>query len=186
MNWKSYSHLKNSHAFLSPSRYAWINYDEEKLVRTYNNFRKVSLGSKYHDLASRLIKMAIRLPNTAASINSFVNDAIGFRMDSEVILYYSLNCYGTADAISFKDGVLRIHDLKTGMSPASMNQLLIYAGLFVLDYQVKEKDLKGVELRIYQNDEVTEFSPVPRDVFDVAAIIVKADKIINQLDKTVL
>jgi hypothetical protein len=130
--------------------------------------------------------MAVRLPNTPASLNSFVNDAIGFKMESEVVLYYSLNCYGTADAISFKDGVLRIHDLKTGTSPASMNQLLIYAGLFVLDYGVTNKELKGVELRIYQNDEVTEFSPLPKDVFDVSARIVKADKIINQLENMVV
>lgn len=186
MIWKNYSHLENTHAFLSPSKYHWLNYDEEKLIRTYRNFRKISLGSKYHNLASNLIKLAVRLPNTSASLNSFVNDAIGFKMESEVTLYYSLNCYGTADAISFKDGILRIHDLKTGSSSASMNQLLIYAGLFVLDYEIKPKELKGVELRIYQNDEITEFSPSPKDIFGVASIIVKADKIINQLDKTVL
>lgn len=188
MIWKNYSHLKNTHAFLSPSRYAWLNYSEGKLAQTYKNHKKISLGSKYHDLASKLINLAVRLPNTAASFNSFVNDAIGYKMDSEVLLYYSANCYGTADAISFTEGRLRIHDLKTGTSSvASMNQLLIYAALFVLDYGVSTRELKGAELRIYQNSEVTEFFPSPKDVFDVAGIIVQSDKIISKIDeKTVL
>ncbi len=188
MIWKNYSHLKNTHAFLSPSRHYWLNYSEEKLVQTYMNHRKVSMGSEYHNLASRLINLAVRLPNTAASFNSFVNDAIGYKMESEVLLYYSPNCYGTTDAISFNDGLLRIHDLKTGTSTnASMNQLLIYAGLFILDYGVSNRELKGVELRIYQNSDVTEFFPSPKDVFDVANTIVQSDKIIGKIDeKTVL
>lgn len=187
MIWKNYSHLKNNHAFLSPSRYHWLNYSEDKLVQTYKNYKKISLGTEYHDVASRLISLAIRLPNTAASFNSFVNDAIGYKMDSEVMLYYSPNCYGTADAISFTNGLLRIHDLKTGSSGTSMNQLLIYAGLFVLDYGVSTRELKGIELRIYQNSEVTEFFPSPKDVFDVVAVIVRSDKIIGKIDeKTVL
>jgi hypothetical protein len=165
-----------------------LNYPEDKLVQTYKNHKKVTLGTEYHGLASRLIKLAVRLPNTAASFNSFVNDAIGYKMDSEVLLYYSLNCYGTADVISFNDGVLRIHDLKTGTANiASMNQLLIYAALFVLDYGVSTRELTGVELRIYQNSEVTEFFPSPKDVFDVVAVIVRSDKIISKIDeKTVL
>lgn len=184
MIWKAYSHLKNTHAFLSPSRHYWLNYSEDKLVQTYKNHKKAALGTEYHGLASRLINLAVRLPNTAASFNSFVNDAIGFKMNSEVLLYYSPNCYGTADAISFNDGLLRVHDLKTGISSnASMNQLLIYAALFVLDYDVSIKELKGVELRIYQNSEVTEFFPSPKDVFDVVTVIVQSDKIISKIDE---
>lgn len=186
MNWKSYSHLKNSHAFLSPSKYHWLHYDESKLVTTYRNFKKISLGSQYHDIASRLIKLAIRLPPNGATLNSFVNDAIGYKMESEMVLYYSPNCYGTADAISFRDGVLRIHDLKTGSSNASMDQLMIYAALFVLDYAVSNKELKETVLRIYQNDEIIEFNPSTKDVFTVVSIIIRADKIINQLEKTIL
>lgn len=183
MIWKDYSHLKNTHAFLSPSKHYWLNYSEDKIVSTYKNFKKISLGTEYHEIASRLIKLAIRLPNTAASFNSFVNDAIGYKMESEVLLYYSPNCYGTADAISFSNGILRIHDLKTGSAPASVDQVLIYAALFCLDYGVDPKELQRVELRIYQNSEVTEFFPLPEEVFRVVSAIVKADKIIKTIEE---
>lgn len=183
MNWKSYSHLKNTHSFLAPSKYHWINYTPEKLVSTYENYKKIALGTQYHALAAELITLAVRLPNTMASFNSFVNDAIGFKMKSEVLLFYSDNCYGTADAISFSDGVLRIHDLKTGRSPTSINQLLIYAGLFCLDYVVEPKEIKEIHLRLYQNEEITELSPTIRDIFDVVAKIEEAEKIIESVNK---
>ena len=55
----------------------------------------------------------------------FVNDAIGFRMYPEIILYYSINCFGTTDAIIFDEfnKILRIHDFKSGITPAKMDQL---------------------------------------------------------------
>lgn len=182
MNWKNYSHLKGKHAFLSPSRYHWLRYDEDKLVTTYRNHKKAALGTKYHALASEMIKLAIRLPNTDASFNSFVNDAIGFKMDSEVMLYYSPNCYGTADAIAFHDSRLRIHDLKTGMSPGSMAQLLIYAGLFCLDYALKPDELDSVVLRIYQDKELFEYAPSVDEIFDVVRKIVDSDKVLLSID----
>jgi len=182
MIWKSYSHLKNTHAFLSPSKHYWLNYNQEKLITTYENFKKVALGTQYHALASELIVLAVRLPNTAASLNSFVNDAIGFKMESEVLLYYSMNCYGTTDAISFSDGVLRIHDLKTGKAPGSIDQLLVYAALFCLDYVVEPKEIKEIHLRLYQNEEILELSPTVKDIYDVVSRIQEADKIIKSID----
>lgn len=176
MNWKNYSHLRNSHAFLSASRHHWLNYDEEKLVQTYLNHQKTKLGTEYHNLAADLIKLAVRLPDTEDSFNAFVNDAIGFRMDPEVLLYFSPNAYGTADAISFHDSVLRIHDLKTGLSPASINQPLIYAALFALDYQ--EAPTQTV-LRIYQNNEIVEYEPEGAEIRDVCDKIIGFDKLIE-------
>lgn len=181
MIWKNYSHLKNTHAFLSPSRHYWINYTPDKLITTYENHRKVQLGTMYHTLAEQLISLAVRLPNTSATFNTFVNDAIGFRMKPEVVLYYSENCYGTADAISFHEGVLRIHDLKTGASPGSLNQLLIYAGLFFLDYAVDPREIKEIHLRIYQNEEVLEYNPRVEDILDIVEKIKEANRIIEEL-----
>ena len=181
MNWKNYEHI-SGHAFLSPSRYHWLNYDRDKLMVTYRNHKKAALGTRYHKVASELIKLALRLPNTEASINSFVNDAIGFKMDSEVMLYYSPNCYGTADAISFHKRVLRIHDLKTGISPGAMGQLIIYAGLFCLDYSLKANELEDVFLRIYQESELIEYHPTVDDIFDVVQKIVESDKIVMSID----
>jgi hypothetical protein len=36
----------------------------------------------------------------------YVNDAIGYQMTPEQPIYYSENCVGTADAISFKNDFL--------------------------------------------------------------------------------
>lgn len=176
MIWKDYSRLVGSHAYLSASRYHWLNYDEEKLQQSFTNYQKVQLGTRMHKLAEDLIKLKVRLPDTEASFNAFVNDAIGFRMESERLLYYSANCYGTADAISYFDGLLRIHDLKTGLTPGSVNQLMIYAALFCLDYAEKPKQ---IVLRIYQNEEVTEFEPEYQDVEEVMEKIIASDAIIE-------
>jgi hypothetical protein len=62
---------------------------------------------------------------------------------------------------------------------------LIYAGLFYLDYKIDQKELKEIILRIYNLKGVTEFFPDPTHVFDVAAKIVRADKIIDQMSKSV-
>lgn len=181
MNWKSYSHLRGTHAFLSPSKYHWLNYSPEKLITAYENYRRIKLGTRYHKVAEELILLFIRLPNTAESLNSFVNDAIGFQMKPEVVLYYSPHCYGTVDAISFHDGVLRIHDLKTGHTPAAMQQLMVYAGLFVLDYEIDPRELKEIVLRIYQNEEIFEAKPEPSEIKYISEQIKLADQLINDL-----
>ena len=38
MNFNKHSDLEGCHAFLSASKYHWINYDDEKLVTAYENF----------------------------------------------------------------------------------------------------------------------------------------------------
>ena len=38
MVFNKHSDLEGSHAFLSASKYHWINYDEEKLAQSYLNF----------------------------------------------------------------------------------------------------------------------------------------------------
>ena len=83
----------------------------------------------------------------------YVNDAIGFKLRPEQILYYSPNCFGTADAIDLRGDLLRIHDLKTGKVPAHIEQLMIYAALFCLEYGIKPSDI-DTELRIYQGDDI--------------------------------
>jgi hypothetical protein len=181
MIWKNYSHLRDSHAFLSPSKYHWLRYDETKLTDRYKKHSATILGTRYHKLAEELILLAVRLPDIPVAINMFVNDAIGFNMNPEVILYYSPNCYGTADAISWENGTLRVHDLKTGTSSASMDQLMVYAALFCLDYKVKSSELFETHLRIYQGEEIIVFDPTSREIFDVVKKIIEADKIINRI-----
>lgn len=153
MRFNKHSELEGLHAFLSASKYHWINYDHDKLVNTYKNYRAAQRGTELHALAKQCIELGINLPRTSKTLNMYINDAIGYKMDTEVVLYYSPFCFGTADSISFKRGLLRIHDLKTGVTPASINQLYIYAALFCLEYKEKPGSIKS-ELRIYQNDEV--------------------------------
>src|SRR5262249_3060892 len=131
MIFNSHSDLRGQHAFLSASKYHWINYDPEKLDQAYRNSLSAKRGVELHDFAHRAIQLGIKLPRTSKTLNMYVNDAIGYRMITEQILYYSENCYGCADAIIFKQNKLRIHDLKTGeVVPGSMHQLEIYAALF--------------------------------------------------------
>lgn len=181
MNFNNHSRLEGCHAFLSASGYHWINYSDEKLLERFDNQEAAKFGTELHDFASRCIRLGQKLPRSKKTLNSFVNDAIGFRMESEQVLYYSENCFGTADAISFneKDNVLRIHDLKTGKIPAHFEQLMVYAAIFCLEYNYDPYKLE-IELRIYQNDEVVIMIPEPEDIDRIMKTIVRFDKLINK------
>ena len=180
MNFKTHSQLQNSHAFLSASKYHWVNYDEEKLTKSYNNYQASQMGTRLHEFAEECIKLKIKLPKGKKTLNTYVNDAIGFKMIPEQILYYSDNCFGTADAIVFKNNLLRIHDLKTGSSRVSFNQLEIYTAMFCLEYNKKPASI-NVELRIYQNDEVMVHIPNPDDIIHIMDKIITFDKLIEKM-----
>lgn len=151
--WNDHVDLRGKHALLSPSSHFWIKYDAQKLENYIDATRAMIEGTELHEIASMLIRKKIFLPNTTDSLNRFVNDAIAMGMRSEQPLKYSKNIFGTADAISFESPVLRVHDLKTGKNPANMDQLLIYAALFCLEYGYDPRLLE-IELRIYQNSEI--------------------------------
>ena len=180
MNFNKHSNLEGRHAFLSASKYHWINYDEEKLLTLYSNYRAAQIGSELHEHAKRCIQLGTKLMKSKKTLNMFVNDAIGFQMTPEQPLYYSENCFGTADAISYRNHFLRIHDLKTGITPAHMEQLIIYAALFCLEYGVKPKDIQ-IELRIYQNDEIFIENPDPEIIQAIMEKIVWFDKKLSLL-----
>ena len=146
------------------------------------NRQAAELGTKLHKWAKDTIDLGIKQPKSKKSLYAYVNDAIGYRMDTEVVLFYSPNFFGTADAISFRDGTLRIHDLKTGKSPVTIEQLEVYAALFCLEYNVKPSDI-DMELRIYQNDEVLYHNPTAEDIVPIMDKIVELDKLLNTLNK---
>jgi hypothetical protein len=137
-------------------------------------------GVELHDFAHKAISLGVKLPRTRNTLNQYVNDALGFRMTTEQILWYSDNCFGTTDAISFRDALLRVHDLKTGNTPGSMHQLEVYAALFCLEYGVKPGEI-GIELRIYQKDEVVVSNPEVDVIAHVMSKIVTWDRRIEQL-----
>lgn len=180
MSFNPHSDLIGRHAFLSASNYHWINYDAEKLDEVFRNSQMARRGTELHELAFRLIRLGIKLPNSRQTLNMYVNDAIGFRMEPEQILYYSDNAYGTTDAIAFRKNFLRVHDLKTGVNNSSMHQLEVYTALFCLEYAVKPGDIK-IELRIYQNDEVEVYVPEVEDIIAIMSKIVVFDRRIDIL-----
>ena len=180
MIFNSHSNLEGRHAFLGASKYYWLNYSEEKLVESWRNDIAKERGTELHDFAARCIKLNQRLPRSNQTLNLYVNDAIGYKMTPEQPLYFSENCFGTADAISFRKDFLRIHDLKTGTIPAHIEQLDIYTALFCLEYHVKPADIQ-IELRIYQNNEVLVDTPDPEDILEVMEKIKTFDKILRDI-----
>lgn len=180
MIFNKHSNLEGQHAFLGASKFHWINYDDEKVAESYLNYLAVEKGTKLHEIAASLITENIKLPKQKKTLNMYVNDAIGFKMTPEQLLYYSDFCFGTADAISFRTDILRIHDLKTGKIPAHMEQLMVYAALFCLEYKIKPGDIE-MELRIYQNDEILVHNPTAADILPIIDKIIRFDKILNKI-----
>ena len=180
MNFKKHSSLEGKHAFLGASKYHWINYDDEKLIESYSKFQATLNGTILHDFACQCITLGQKLPKSQKTLNMYVNDAIGFKMKPEQVLYYSDNCFGTADAIVFRNNLLRIHDLKTGVTRAHMEQLEIYAALFCLEYNQKPSDI-DMELRIYQNNEILVHNPTVEDILPIMDKIITFDKLIDRM-----
>lgn len=180
MNWHDHSRLTGQHAFLGASKYHWINYDEQRLTDAYLNYQAKEKGTRLHAFAAECITLRQKLPKSKKTLNAYVNDAIGFRMTPEQVLYYSENCFGTADSIAFTDGMLRIHDLKTGVVPAHMEQLFIYDALFCMEYGLKPKDIQ-FENRIYQNDDIWIETPTCNEIDPIIAKIKEFDKVIADL-----
>lgn len=204
MNWNRHSNLEGSHAFLSASKYNWLHKSSDELIEAYKNSYATTIGTMLHAYAADSIRFREKLrkadskgvkfdlmrkgiPEYAIDMSiifptlmSYVNDAVGFQMDPEVLLYYSDLCFGTADSIQVSDNTLRIHDLKTGTTPAKMDQLKIYAGLFYLEYGFKPEKMR-TELRIYQTDEIIVHEPEVEEIREVMNAIVEQNRVLQQL-----
>jgi hypothetical protein len=180
MIFNEHSSLQGEHAFLRPSYPHWVNYSPEKLDEVYWNSRAAQRGVELHEFAHLAIRLKRKQPRNGQSLNAYVNDAIGYQMESEQILYYSENCFGTADTVGFRSNFLRIHDLKTGLIPGSIHQLEIYAALFCLEYGKKPGQI-DIELRIYQNDEVEIFLPGTDRIAHIMDKIIQFDRRIERL-----
>ena len=180
MLFRPHSELAGKHAFLSASKYHWTNYDEDKLDRVYLTALAAQRGTEIHAFAHEAIRLGIKLKGASSTLSMYVNDAIGFRMTSEQVLYYSDNCFGTADTISFRRNMLRIHDLKTGAIPANVRQLEIYAALFCLEYRMKPHAI-SMEFRIYQNNEIQMIDGDPDVIAHIMDKIITFDKRIDAI-----
>lgn len=176
VNFNQHWAQKDKHAFLGASNYHWLNYSPEKLEQVYFATQAKMYGTACHEYAKKAIELGIKQSRKQSTLEMYINDAINYHMTPEVILYYSENCFGTADAISFARNKLRIHDLKTGATPAKMEQLLIYAALFCLEYHEKPDKLAEIELRIYQNNQIIVDNPSPEAIKFVMDKIVDFDR----------
>lgn len=176
--------LEGLHAPFSASQSSWLKYDDEKALEVYKNRKATEMGTKLHQWAKDTIDLRIKQPRSKKTIYAYVNDAIGFKMDTEVVLFYSERFFGTADSICFRNGMLRIHDLKTGKTKVHMEQLMIYAALFCLEYKVKPGEIE-MELRIYQNDEVVVFNPTAEDIVPIMDKIIRLDRLLSKIDEEV-
>lgn len=185
MIFRKHLNLEGLHAPFSPSQSSWLRYSDDRAMEVYLNRKASEMGTRLHAWAKETIDLGIRQPRSQKTLYSYVNDAIGFKMNTEVVLFYSERFFGTADAISYRKGFLRIHDLKTGKSPVKMEQLLIYAALFCLEYNIKPGELTGCELRIYQNDDIEVAQPTAADILPVMDRIKHLDKLLSKIDEEV-
>jgi hypothetical protein len=190
MIFNTHSNLVGKHATLSASKYHWLRYSKDKLQTWFLTQLQAAKGTEWHNFAALAIKMRQKLPRNGKTVNMYVNDCIGFNMTPEQVLFYSIRSFGTADAIGFRriegpDGQmrneLRIFDLKTGVSKASFDQLLIYSGFFMLEYDMLPGDLDFVEFRIYQNDAIEIWSPQIEDLAYVIDRIKTSDRILEEM-----
>ena len=184
MQFNMHRNLEGLHAPFSPSQSAWLRYDDERVLEAYSNKRAAELGTRLHAWAKETIDLGIRMPRTNKTLDAYVNDAIGFKMATEVVLFYSPRFFGTADAISFRNKFLRIHDLKTGKVgkiEKHVEQLEIYAALFCLEYKIDPHDIK-IELRVYKNDEPLKHIPDPDNIVEIMDRIEYLDGLLEQLE----
>jgi hypothetical protein len=164
VHWANHSAFRGQHAqTLSPSKYHWLGYDDDKFDRIYAMQEAAARGTRIHAIAAELIDLRIPLRSNGTTLSMYVNDGIGYRMRTEQPLVYSPNAFGAVDAISFRKAMLRIHDLKTGLALTSFKQLEVYAALFCLEYLENPFKIK-MELRIYQNDDIRIHIPDPDDI----------------------
>ena len=180
MNFNQHLNLEGKHAFFGASQYHWINYSDEKMLQVYMNMLATERGTRLHAFAAEAIELRRKMKG-GDYFAKYVNDAIGYGMTPEVVLYYSDVCFGTADAIKFdeKKGFLRIHDLKSGATPTHFEQLMVYVAYFCLEYNVRPGDIE-TELRIYQE-------PNDKNKYDtdVRIYIPTTDEIVPIMDKAV-
>lgn len=202
--------LVGTHALLSPSSPSWFRYSEEDIIKRYLNSYATTVGTLVHSYACDLISEKMKLtqrdkkhlvfelrrhniPMEVIDIDfifptvvKYVNDCIKFDMDPEVLLVYSKFCYGTTDAISFDGNTLRISDLKTGRTPASLEQLEAYTALWYLYFAENEGidlDDINIELRIYQGGDVLIGKPSAENIQPRIDQIMFADNILNHMEK---
>lgn len=190
MEFNKHYNLEGLHAPFPASQSAWIRYDDEKAKEIYTRRKAAELGSRLHAWAKETIDLGIKQPKSKKTLYEYVNDAIGFKMSTEIVLFYTDRFFGTADAISFRPNpktgrhILRIHDLKTGVvgdPEKHFEQLKVYAALFCLEYKWKPSEI-DICLGVYKKDEVAFCEPDPEEIVGIMNQIIHLDKLLARID----
>lgn len=187
MRFNDHTKLAGLHAPFSPSKSHWLRYSDEKIIEVVTEMKATERGTRLHEYAKMAIELKVKQPKSKKTLYSYINDAIGFKMQPEVVLFVSPRFFGTADAISFRKNpdtgrmILRIHDLKTGVTPARMEQLEVYAAFFCLEYKIKPGDI-DFELRIYQSDDIICHTPTAENILPIMDRVTYLDRLFENLD----
>lgn len=190
MDFYKHYNLEGLHAPFSASQSSWLRYDDDKAKEAYERKKAAERGTRLHAWAKETIDLGIKQPKSNKTLYAYVNDAIGFKMSTEVVLYYTDQFFGTADAISFRKNpktgknILRIHDLKTGVvgePDKHFEQLKVYAALFCLEYKFKPDEI-DISLGVYKKDEVAFCEPDPDEIVFIMNKIIHLDKLLLKLD----
>lgn len=180
MQFNEHSALRDRHAFLSPSKSSWLRYDYTQLENRFHSWKAARRGTDLHALAHEAIRLGIKLDTGEQALAAYVKDAIDLGMVCEQPLYYSEHCFGCADTICFDGGNLIIHDLKTGITPSKLEQLLVYAALFCLEYQIDPHDI-NIHVAIYQRDAKLEDDANPDEIAAIMLKIIEFDNYVESL-----
>ena len=184
MQWNDHKYMRGKHAIFTCSNPCWAHYNAERAVDYVEKQMAKERGTALHEYAEQAIKLRQRQRgNCKDTICMYVNDALGYRLQPEVLLYYSDRFFGTADAIGYDEDnrFLRIHDLKTGSGPVHPEQLLAYAALFCLEYHKNPYDIQ-CELRIYQNNDKFIFTPTSEEIKQMMDQIIMLDMATSTMD----
>jgi len=138
-----------------------------------------------HRYAAICIEEGIVQDDETTTLGLYINQCIQYKMSPEVVLFYSPNAFGTADAIAYRHRRLRISDLKSGASRTSEHQLEVYAALFCLEYEMDPFSMRDIELRIYQDGRVRPYIGDPSFIRRIMDKIVEFDKILNEIREEV-
>lgn len=209
MIFRKHLDLEGRHAILSASSWRWVNDDIESLTKRICSQYLAPIGTILHDIARKHIKHRIKLnkydkknvmlelveqgvpayvidtinfDSVYENLVRYVNDCVAYKMSPEVVLKFSDNFFGTADAIKYDEEsrFLRIHDYKSGTTPAHMEQLMIYVALFCLEYAIKPNSIQ-CELRIYQGAEPTIYEPSVEEITHIIEKIITFDNFMKKM-----
>lgn len=89
MIFNDHSNLEGLHAPFGASKSSWLRYDDKKAIETYKNMHAAEMGTRLHEWAKTTIDLGIKQQKSKKTLYSYVNDAIGFNMSTEVVLLYS-------------------------------------------------------------------------------------------------